>query len=460
MGAYVEQTRLVPYKDWYYSTNTNPSVRHATHLGPRSQKTRSYRSGASLASSGLEDKALDGVANQTQAYQRFALERRGAPQSSYDNGHEFYTEGTRVDSCPEAHYSFSGNQLSTVPLERLYRYSGPMFLDPASPAGGHGMYPTISLLPSYSINQSTVDGVKAVNATVPTKSPGDLAVSLAELMREGIPHAMGSTLRQFKDFLKDPFGNLGDEHLNAQFGWKPIVSETLATVRALKKSNQLIRQFERDSGRLVRRRFSFPEETNTTYQMHPTGGNLYTSGMGSPYFVQSFQATTNQPLSEVHRTSVRKWFSGAYTYYFETALSSRRDLVGYERRADALLGTRVTPEVLWNLQPWSWLADWKANIGSNIANATHFSEHSLVMKYGYLMVSREISCTRVGGPWQLKNGQGSVGPLELTTSRYRKERFKATPYGFGIDTGSFNLFQWSILGALGLTKAPTSLRGS
>jgi len=40
----------------------------------------------------------------------------------------------------------------------------------------------------------------------------------------------------------------------------------------------------------------------------------------------------------------------------------------------------------------------------------------------------------------------------------KKERAKATPYGFGVDPATFSEWQWSILAALGLTLGPHKMR--
>lgn len=121
-----------------------------------------------------------------------------------------------------------------------------------------------------------------------------------------------------------------------------------------------------------------------------------------------------------------------------------------------LLGTRLDAETLWNLAPWSWLSDWKANIGDNIANASKLSEDGLVLRYGYLM-SETISDHTLSLHGPIPDGVGSCGPISLTFSTVRKQRVRATPYGFGLDPNGFNVRQWSILGALGITKAPGKL---
>jgi len=48
--------------------------------------------------------------------------------------------------------------------------------------------------------------------------------------------------------------------------------------------------------------------------------------------------------------------------------------------------------------------------------------------------------------------------LQVFFSHEKKTRVRASPYGFGLSLDGLSDKQWSILGALGLTKAPRSLR--
>jgi hypothetical protein len=164
---------------------------------------------------------------------------------------------------------------------------------------------------------------------------------------------------------------------------------------------------------------------------------------------------TQGSLLESETSETRTWFKGAYTYYLQDDNSVLNKLYEYEQKANLLFGTRVTPDVVWNLAPWSWLSDWFVNVGDNIANATSLSSDGLVMKYGYLMqetVSKH-TCTIVGP--QLLAGGSNVWTTTFYTSR--KHRMKATPYGFGSNPASFTGRQWAILSALGFARGTGQL---
>jgi hypothetical protein len=150
------------------------------------------------------------------------------------------------------------------------------------------------------------------------------------------------------------------------------------------------------------------------------------------------------------------WFSGAFTYYLQPGNSLIDDLKRREQEINYLFGTRVDPEVLWNLAPWSWLSDWNVNIGTNIANAERLSQDGLVMKYGYLMATTVIDHSVVVDGVPFKGHY--TGPFTTIFRTTRKQRVKATPFGFSIVPGSFTDRQWSILASLGYTKGPRALK--
>jgi hypothetical protein len=131
-------------------------------------------------------------------------------------------------------------------------------------------------------------------------------------------------------------------------------------------------------------------------------------------------------------------------------------LESYEQKAN-ILGTRLTPEVLWELAPWSWLFDWQANVGDILSNLSLLSADGLVMRYGYLMC-HTLAYNRYVIPAGARFTPGvETGPIFTVLGRETKERVRATPYGFGLNPDSFSIRQWAILGALGLTKTPRAL---
>lgn len=287
-------------------------------------------------------------------------------------------------------------------------------------------------------------GSVAIANSLPTNPVAGLAVTLGEL-REGFPKMIGSSLfRKGK-----PLSNAGDEFLNWEFGWKPLIADFRKWLHALKKADELWDQFVRDSGRRVRRDYYFPKSTEV---LASSVTNSVPSAVGhiQPGLWPGNPSVTFPLYTEIIRERNR-WFSGAFTYYLDDDPSVRGMWKREIRRLQHLYGLSVTPDVIWNLAPWSWAADWIANTGNIVTNVSRFAQDGLVMPYGYMMELSVIQHTyRMR---DLKPKGYHIPDLTQVLRHTVKYRRKATPYGFGLDEDSFTPRQWAIIAALGLTRS-------
>lgn len=300
---------------------------------------------------------------------------------------------------------------------------------------------------SYSDSQLDAFGTTAIARCNPVKSPANLSVAMAELIREGLPNMLGHTF--WKENTRR-IQSLGDEYLNVQFGWLPLVSDIQDTAKAVLNMDDLMRQYERDSGRLVRRGYDFPtiRESSETVQVGSNTTGLWLGSGDRPAsgFTQLAGAKTI-----LRREIERKlWFRGGFTYYLPSDYESRSKMGQRLYLARQLLGLEITPETLWNLTPWSWAADYFANVGDVMTNVSNFASDGLVLQYGYLMEHTIIKDTYTATGYIL-NGYGST-PLSCTLTTEVKKRRRATPFGFGVDKGSLTGRQLSILAALGISR--------
>lgn len=120
--------------------------------------------------------------------------------------------------------------------------------------------------------------------------------------------------------------------------------------------------------------------------------------------------------------------------------------------ADLVLGTNLSPEVLWNLAPWTWLVDWKLNVTDAMSNYTRFQSDELVLQYGYVMrQTSSYNTYTLEKPLVFTNGYRRSS-LVRSYCVLQKERYKATPFGFGLNPRSFTAEQQAILAALFLSK--------
>jgi hypothetical protein len=127
----------------------------------------------------------------------------------------------------------------------------------------------------------------------------------------------------------------------------------------------------------------------------------------------------------------------------------------WDAEANKLFGTRLTPATVWNLAPWSWAADWFSNTGDVLNNISAFGSDSLVLKYGYIMrKTREMQQSIWQGYVNTPTGANQFVTAREAFGHETRVRLRATPYGFGIDMGSFTPRQIAISAAVGITQAP------
>lgn len=302
-------------------------------------------------------------------------------------------------------------------------------------------------------------GTDAIARSHPGQPPVDLLVSAAELIREGIPSMVGSMATRAMT-IRELFQQGGSEYLNIAFGWTPLVKDVIALAKAASQSRRIVEQFERDISRSIRRRYQFPVKSSVTsgrteadsryafVSNTPIGG--ITTSYVSPW-------STISQVTEENKTTTKSWFSGEFRWFFPDFAEGLKFFTDIEQKANVLLGTRLDPEVLWNLQPWSWLTDWFLNSGSFLHNVSAFGIDGLVMPYGYLMQTveneRQVHSDGVHAYFNPSGKKNVTGPYTNTQIYSRKARIKATPFGFGLNPDlDFSPSQWAILGALGLSQ--------
>jgi hypothetical protein len=409
--------------------------------------TTSYRTGRRGDWSIIQDDetALLESGLSSVAYKRLKEMNDLEGQTQWDNGHEFDTNKTYIGDLSGCIRTVHANPTSSFTSERKNWFMGVLLPDANLPSSFGGTYP--GGWETYTA--SKMDGAAAIRATIPTNPAAQLATATGEFLKEGLPSLVGSTF--FKDTTLSA-KNAGKEYLNFEFGWKPIVKDLKSLANAAANHAKLIKQLQRDSGRVVRRGFTFPIEQRTAVQYG--SGSLY-SGLMPDWMIRAF-SKRGGPTTVTDTYTRQRWFRGAYTFYVNFSPEELNHAEEIEKKAQHLLGLELTPEVVWNLTPWSWLADWVGNVGDNLHNASRFSEDNLVLRYGYLMVHDNVERVRTLSGC-LTHAGDYIGDLTLTSGRDHKQRIKATPYGFGLDTSGFSPKQWAILSALGLTKAPDRL---
>lgn len=290
-------------------------------------------------------------------------------------------------------------------------------------------------------------GAGAWNRFRPGRPCADLGVAIAEL-REVIPMLRG-TARFFSQLWRSMGGrrsgfgpkSVADAWLNTQFGWIPFINDMFDLKHGLSTLDKMLAQTKRDNGRWIRRRgtvYSHEDEAVLVDKRRSASGL-------SPVLPTSMYSSSDYGHYRIKRKITQKvWFSGAFRYWIPNIDSP---WVGLKTKLK-YLGIYVSPSLIWELTPWSWLVDWVSNAGDVISNMDNGYVDHLVAKYAYLMgttksrVTLEATANLVSGPVS----------ASFFHEVERKCRVHANPFGFGLTDDDLSARQWSILGALGITR--------
>jgi hypothetical protein len=275
--------------------------------------------------------------------------------------------------------------------------------------------------------QLAADGTTAIARTEPTNPAFDLSVFLGELRAEGIPNLPGHTLRDKTNIARSS----GGEYLNLEFGWNPLVRGVRDFAHTVANSDKILNTYSKYSNRVLGRSYEWPTLTES---------NAYASTLTEEHGAGFFTGG-----GRVQRKLQKKWFEVDYVYYLPVGNSTRENIARYGSYARKLLGIDLSPEVLWNLSPWSWAADWFGNVGDVMHNVSALGQDGLVIRNGYIMCHTRFE--------QFDHGRFDGGPSQthLRVSEV-KLRQPATPFGFGVSYSGLSQKQIAIISALGLSR--------
>lgn len=309
-----------------------------------------------------------------------------------------------------------GDFLSTKPIADCEKLSDNSFLDPL--------------------------GAIAISEVDPMNSNAETGTAIAEIAREGrLPIPGIQAWKQRTELAKAA----GSEYLNAVFGWLPLVDDVLSTAQSVLDMATIIENYRSASGTRVSREFEFPHEVSETTQ------DIYSGQCEALYAgnVPGFNDGTAPTVTRRRYKAVRRWFSGEFTYSAANG-KSFDDIVRAKSDAEKLFGSTLTPDVLWELTPWSWAVDWFSNASNVIHNIGAFTQAGLVMRYGYIMEETHIVDTYEAPGTGLKGASGAAPTSQVTYNV--KRRRDANPFGFGLEWEGLSPTQLAILAALGITR--------
>ena len=410
----------------------------------------------------IDNKTGQIVGSNTEAYQGKTLytgrqitesesHRYDPKQGRYDGGGPFYT-GLIEHSVGSPQVTIYEPNSSTSSFE----YRGPMWmpLPTDSELSGLGASYTTKFR-SEDLSDLNTDGATAISACSPANPASTLGTGLAETFREGVPTLPG--IKAWRDRTAVARA-AGSEFLNAEFGWLPLVSEVNDVVNTARHHRDIMNQYHKDEGSNVRRGFSFPVSRSTIQHFLPREAPRINTTAERTILANTLGEWRR--LVDIEE-STRKWFSGCFTYGLPSSFDSWKRAIGFGSDADKLFGIALSPDVLWELTPWSWAVDWFTNAGDVINNVSNFGLAGQVMRYGFMMEERiqkvTISGVQVPGSAADYSSTGTPGssyPTEIKSSYTirTKVRSKANPFGFGLTDLDLSPTQLLITAALGITR--------
>lgn len=329
---------------------------------------------------------------------------------------------------------------------KVYMYKG---------AFGHVLPSNMNTVYSSLAQSAGNYGATAWNRFRPTKPKASVGQFVGELRDFPSLFKFFTNLRTFirsnrgksiSDLFKAGTRDVGGTYLNYQFGWVPFVNDIIKFYRAQQKIERSIAFIRKNNGKWIKRGGTVSESKETTVEsltsrLRPT---LNTAFYYPPY--------TLSPTKLVARIEQKVWFKARMKFWIPQLHVDKAEDVWSSALIRRLYGAEITIALLWELLPWSWMADWFGNVGDVLQNMSLQAYDNLAAKYAYVMRSHEIKYSYetdqvlrlVDGPYHVR-----ISTPFIVES---KERVAASPYGFGVTWENFSTYQLAILAALGLSR--------
>jgi len=283
-------------------------------------------------------------------------------------------------------------------------------------------------------------GTTAIARSAPNNPSFNFPQAIGELRQGGLAPKFREW-RAFTKAMRHKRKAVGGQYLQYQFGWAPFVNDLRTFAKTVNKSHEIWNSYKKGSGSSTRVGYHFPSERD--YRS--------VSGQFVPLPAEYGILGGFLEGTRIEYVERKTWFKGAFRYFVPDPSGNISDKFNYyHSEASKLLGVRLTPDTVWNLNPWTWAADWFANTGDLMTNVSNLGTDGLYLQYGYVMDSEEITTVTNG-----RNQPGVYEGLELVTTRTRvhkrARRVAANPYGFYATLPDFTTRQLAIMAALGLS---------
>lgn len=289
-------------------------------------------------------------------------------------------------------------------------------------------------------------GTKGWNRHKPGKPTVMTGQFVGELHRLPLFPGLGTFATVIKDLEKRSLilKAAGSEYLNLTFGWDPFLRDVRDLYRTSRKLNKLLKDLEKDNNKWVSRGGTV--QTDSYSSSYTTQGTyLYPAVWAEMYYSIYGTQTVEYNFTEA------AWFQARFKYYIHNVGTWSWK----KRTASKLFQENLSPSLVYELMPWSWLFDWFSNLGDVISNMSENAAENLVAESAWIMrhrqwthkTTQEMKFQSNGGPPAIAVG------ASVSASSETKERMAASPYGFGLIPTDLSDRQRLILAALGVSRS-------
>jgi hypothetical protein len=343
-------------------------------------------------------------------------------------------------------------------------FSEPSFTDTIS----EGSYFNNSL---WSPGGSLVPDLTSLGAQAYKRMRPDLPKApFAEMIGEGrdIIPMMKSTAKNAAEIYRNIVGSASrsriermpkkaaDEFLNQSFGWIPFVSGINQILDTTIFMDQYLHDLKAGNDRWMRkeRRLESTETVVFDRQIFnggvtPSLGGFQIAGCCNTMVRNGSTCTAYARQETVTKTE--SWGVGWFKYYrpeFDSTLEGHDSNTMAIRRLMTIYGLRVSPSLVWELTPWSWLADYFSNAGDVIDNMTAIAQDGVAAKQFYVM-RRESRVKRLTVDVNWRSGLKTMSWERVINLKQRADA--DNPFSFHL-SGSLSAKQIAIMSALGISR--------
>jgi hypothetical protein len=153
----------------------------------------------------------------------------------------------------------------------------------------------------------------------------------------------------------------------------------------------------------------------------------------------------------VHATAVLKQFA-TWEYFIPRPTGFPGRLDSYRRKAEQVLGSGLSASTVYDLTPWTWLANWFFDVGGLLRYQETVATNSVVASRSGWVYETRVSCDAYMTPSTVPIQERSLGGYPLLNAVSRKQTRRAGgPYGI-VQPWSLSSNQAAIVAALAVTR--------